>query len=196
MGGKFGGKRSVRIAGMAILLLTSLSLGVAAQSSLGDYHAQQPVLITSFGQSQDARLVDLLATRLKLEHEYDMTVDVSTADWSKYQALIFVIGGSGKGLGSAGLDISDEVKRCQDLVASAKGSGCRVIAMHIGGPDRRLSNSEPFLPFCKDADAMIVKADGNQDGYFTDASADSGVPIQIVETTMEIQGVLKDIFNL
>ena len=185
--------RAARFAGVVAMMVFAVA-GVYAQSAT--FKAPAPVLVTSFGQSQDANFVDLLGKRLKLDHSYEMLIYAKSVDWSKYKTLIFVIGGSGKGLGSAGLDIPSEVKRCKELIDEAKKHGCKLIAMHIGGEDRRHANSTPFLDFCKEADYMIVKEDGNKDGFFTQASKDSGVPMRIVKTTMEIQGILKEVFGL
>ena len=185
--------RAAVFAGLLAVLLFSAS-GAYAQTAV--VKAPQPALITSFGQSQDANFVDLLGKRIKLDHTYEMLIYAKSVDWSKCKTLIYVIGGSGKGLGSAGLDIPGEVKRCRELVEEARKHGCKLIAMHIGGEDRRHANSDPFLIFCRDADYMIVKEDGNKDGYFTQAAKDVGVPIRIVKTTMEIQGILKEVFDL
>ena len=62
-----------------------------------------PALITALGQSQDANFVNLLAKRKKLATVYDLHVFNKDVDWSKYKSLVYVLGGSGKGLGAAGL---------------------------------------------------------------------------------------------
>ncbi len=156
--------------------------------------AAAPVLITSFGQSQDSNFLNLLGGRLKLDRTYDTAVDPSKVDWNNYGTIIGVIGGSGKGLGSAGLDIPSEIRRCEKLIADAKAAGATVIGMHIGGEDRRGPNSEPFLYLAGLADYMVVKSNGNVDGYFTKLCADKGIPMYTVETTAQIQNVLKEIF--
>jgi hypothetical protein len=190
-------ERAGRLAAKAMVALMMMAsvAGLAFAQGAASFKAKQPILITSFGQSQDAKFIDLLAKRLKLDSSYDIMVSPQAVDWAKYKTLIYVIGGSGKGLGNAGVNLSDEVKRCKDLIADAKKHDCALIAMHIGGADRRKSNSAPFLDFAKDAGIMIVKEDGNQDGYFTKLSKDSGVQLRSVKTTIEIQDVLKGIFG-
>ena len=78
----------------------------------------QPVLLTPFGQSQDGNAVKLMTKKFNVE--YEMACFADRVDWSKYKSLVYVLGGSGKGLGAAGLDIPSELKRCQELVAAAK----------------------------------------------------------------------------
>jgi len=184
----------MRVLAIATLILLTIE-GVAAQSA-PPFKSKLPMLITSFGQSQDANFIDLIGKRLKIERFFGQILYVKDVDWKKYKTFIYVIGGSGKGLGAAGLDLEDELKRCKAVLAEAKKQGLTLIAMHIGGADRRLANTTPFLDFCKQANYMIVKEDGNQDGYFTKVSKDSSIPLRIVKTTLEVQDVLKEIFGL
>ena len=152
-----------------------------------------PALLTPFGQSQDANAVKLMTK--KLEVEYDMTCFADKVDWAKYKTMIVVLGGSGKGLGAAGLDIPSELKRCQDLVAAAKEKGVKILAMHIGGQDRRGPNSEPFLTFMGDADFAVVRADGNADEYFTKLCAEKNVPLYTIEKTGDLRKVMPELLK-
>ncbi len=156
---------------------------------------KEPVLITSFGQSQDSNFLNLLGGRIKLDRTYETAVDPSKIDWSKYGTVIGVIGGSGKGLGSAGLDVPSELKRIEKILADARAAGVAVIGMHIGGEDRRGPNSQPFLYFAGEVDYMVVKSNGNADGYFTKLCADKNVPMYTIETTAQLQSVLKEMFK-
>lgn len=185
-------------------ILGTLSLGIlacliataalAANPALPK--AKAPAFITSFGQSQDANFVNLLAGRVKLERTYKVIGDTKDAGWNGSNTLIAVIGGSSKGLGSAGLNVASEKKRCDELMAAAKKQKKTIIGMHIGGESRRGPTSEAFLPYAGDVDFMIVKSDGNVDGYFTKLCGEKKVPLYIIENTKELEGVLKEIFGL
>lgn len=155
-----------------------------------------PVFITSFGQSQDANFVNILAGRVKLERVYKVVGETSDPGWKGANTLIAVIGGSSKGLGSAGLNVNTEKKRCDDLMKSAREQKKLIIGMHIGGESRRGTTSEVFTPYAGDVDVMIVKSDGNQDGFFTKLCAEKKVPLYIIENTKEVEGILKEIFSL
>lgn len=154
---------------------------------------EEPVLLTPFGQSQDANAIKLMMKKIDLD--YNLTVTADTADWSKVKTLIVVLGGSGKGLGAAGLDIPSEQARSTALMAAAKEHGVKVLAMHTGGKDRRGPNSEPFLGFAGDADYMIVRADGNEDGYFTKLCGEKNVPLYSIEKVTELRKVMPEIFG-
>lgn len=175
--------------------LVSLTATAAFGANPALIKAKGPVFITSFGQSQDANFVNLMAGRAKIERAYKVIGSVNDEGWKSANALIAVIGGSSKGLGSAGLNVSSEKKRCDELMASAKKQKKVIIGMHIGGEARRGPTSEAFLPYAGEVDYMIVKAEGNKDDYFTKLCKEKGVPLYIIENTKELESILKDIFN-
>jgi len=156
--------------------------------------AALPVVITSCGQSPDAKIVSLLSERINLQHTYDSLL--KPEDMTGFKTLILVIGGSGKGLGAAGIDVPDEEARTDKLLARARQAKMYVIGMHIGGVDRRGPNSANFVPYAGKVDYMIVKEDGNEDGYFTKLTAAKKIPLYTVKQTMEVVDVLKTIFKV
>ena len=175
-----------------IVLAAICCMTLAADDALPK--AEQPIVLTAFGQSPDANFVNLLAKQLKLDIDYEIAVDPASIDWGSVKTVIGVIGGSGKGLGSAGLDINSEVARCEKIISDAKANGATLIGMHIGGEDRRGVNSQPFLPLAGEMDMLVVKDSGNTDGYFTDLCAANGIPMRTVTSTAEIRTVLQEIF--
>lgn len=177
-------------------LLVCFTATVSFAANPGLPKAKAPVFITSFGQSQDSNFVNLLSGRAKLERTHKVIGTAEDPAWNGANTLIAVIGGSSKGLGSAGLNVGSEVKRCDDLMKAARNQKKYIIGMHIGGVDRRGPTSEAFLRYAGEVDYMIVKADGNQDGYFTKLCADKKVPLYIIENTKELEGILKEIFGL
>jgi hypothetical protein len=176
--------------------LICLQQNFAAQAETAFPKAEAPVFITSFGQSQDANFVNLLSKRVKLEVAYRVYGQPEGDEWTKAKTLIAVLGGSSKGLGVAGLDVPTEKKRCDDIIALAREQKKYIIGMHIGGEDRRGPTSEAFIPYAGSVDFMIVRSDGNKDGYFTKLCEEKGIPLHIIENTKEIEGILKEIFGM
>lgn len=177
---------------LVALLIVCASVSVLVAANLPKM--QQPVIITSAGQSTDGNVVSVYAKRVKLSQDYQPTIDASQVNWKSVKTLIVVIGGSGKGLGSAGLDIPSEQKRVEGLLKSAKDNGVKIIGMHIGGEDRRKSNSEPFLAYANQCDSLIIREDGNVDGYFTNISKSKNIPMVSIKKTSEVSDLLKEIF--
>ena len=80
-------------------------------------------------------------------------------------------------------------------MATAKEKGVKILAMHIGGQDRRGPNSEPFLTFMGDADFAVVRADGNADEYFTKLCAEKNVPLYTIEKTGDLRKVMPELLK-
>ena len=197
-------------------LMIALALGAALFSGAALANPELPkiegpVLITGFGQCQDTNNVNILCRRLKIDAEYKLDVPSAEIDWSRYKTLFAVLGCSssvyccafdadstaivitrdGKPSSTvSGLSILDEAARCTEILTGAREHGVKVIAMHIGGEPRRLENSKPFLPFAASADYMIVRSDGNADGYFTTLCSENSVPLYSIEKTAELKKII------
>ena len=184
--------KTLRFIGVVAVLLFCTS-ALTANPALPK--AEAPVYTTSFGQSQDSNFVNVLSRRVGLSNVHKGIGNPEGADWTSAKTLIAVIGGSMKGLGSAGVSAQAEVKRCSDFIASARAQKKYIIGMHIGGEDRRGPTSQDFIPFAADVDYMIVRSEGNKDGYFTKLCAEKNIPLYIIENTREIENILKQVFG-
>ena len=162
-------------AAAALTLALFAGLGHAETPSF-----EQPVLITSAGQSVDVKLAGVLATRLKIEHE--IVADAEASDLDGVKTLMVVPGYSSKGLGAAGISREDEMERIEKLMAAAAEAGVPVLTMHLGGKARRGVQSDDFCRIATENAALaIVVAQGDEDGFFTDIAKEKGVPLEIVK---------------
>ena len=80
-------------------------------------------------------VVRVILKSLKIGADFDavMKADAITSQ----KVLIAVVGGSSKGLGAAGINKEDEVKRALDLCKAAEKKGMKILMMHVGGEGRR-----------------------------------------------------------
>jgi len=67
---------------------------------------EQPLLITSAGQSAEVQLAAVLAKRAELD--YTLAKLATSEDLSGKKTLVLSLGASLKGLGAAGLDVAQE----------------------------------------------------------------------------------------
>lgn len=187
-----------------LLLLVPLifETGIFAQT------AEQPVLLTSCGQSPGPVRLKIFMTRLKLDYDYNL---MATADdliarkeaGKPYKTLIIVTGASLKGMGAAGVSVDDELERTADLIAEAKKQGITIIGSHIEGMARRSAgasagdNSDELSidAVCPNASFLLVKAEGDSDGRFTTISKGKGIPMISFELNNDISPVLEKIFS-
>lgn len=138
------------------------------------------IYLTTCGQS-DVDIVEIILSGLIEENEDAMKANfdgkstyeeiVTRKDSLKAEevedgSVVFVVvGGSNKGLGTAGTDVSKETQRAADF-ASAKGR-ITLIVLHVGKQARRGDTSDPIIrAVAPSAKLLMVVNDGDFDGYF------------------------------
>jgi hypothetical protein len=173
------------------IVLVLLAAGIA---SAGSFKAQEPVFITSAGQSADVLMAKVLAKKTVLDFKLDKT---ATADSIKgFKSLILVCGGSTKGLGAAKIDKEQELERVRNLIKIAKNQDIAIIALHIGGKSRRGSLSDFFnIPVAEEADLLIVVKTGNEDEMFSKISEEKGIPLELPEKIADVTEILKSVYE-
>jgi hypothetical protein len=126
---------------------------------------EQPLLITSAGQSAEVQLVSVLAKRAHLD--FTLSKLAAAPELDKVSTLVLSLGVSLKGLGAAGVDINQEKERVSSLLKHAQETDKPLICFHLGGDVRRGQISDEFITdFLPYAKAAIVVKSGNQDGLF------------------------------
>ncbi|MGA2587918.1 MAG: DUF6305 family protein [Candidatus Aminicenantales bacterium] len=156
---------------------------------------EQPLLITSAGQSSgDAQIALQLAKKAGLTAVLSKMAEGK--DLESRKTLVLVLGASMKGMGSAGLDANKEKERIRELLAEAKRKNVPVLAMHLGGEQRRGELTDEiigeFLPAAKMA--VILKT-GNADGLFTKICRGKNIPLIEVDKSLDAVEPLKNIFK-
>ena len=167
--------------------------GAVSAAGLTGAQFEQPLLITSVGQSADGQMVRVLAQRGGLNFTYDSLAGADAV--SGYRTIVLVVGGSSKGLGAAGINLDQEEQRAQALIAAAKSSGIGVVVMHVGGESRRGDLTDRYVrATAPKADYLIVVADGNQDNIFGQIAGET-IPVDYPGTVGEAGGYLKAAFK-
>ncbi|SDK91136.1 DUF6305 family protein [Natronincola ferrireducens] len=156
--------------------------------------AETPVLLTSAGQSADFDIAKTLMDKTGIDYEGNATI---TAGQLNNQATLMVaVGGSSKGLGAAGIDADDELKRVTEVIAKAKEDGMTIIALHIGGEGRRGTLSDRFInAVLPESDYIIAVATGDTDGLMSNIAVNNGIPMAKVDTIGEVIGILTKTFK-
>lgn len=152
------------------------------------------VLITSIGQSADVSMLDALMKKVGANYTFNATAPADEV--ANYGTLILACGASSKGLGAAGISQEDELARAQAIVDTCKDKGIVVIAAHLGGSARRGALSDQFNDMALTcANYIIVVEEGNDDGKFTDAAVDKGIPVTLVNSIADTLVPLTDLFG-
>jgi hypothetical protein len=175
------------ITGIVTVLLGLCAFGAAGQepsmpqSVVTQYLPQfeEPVLLTSAGQSVDIKLAGVLLDRLGVT--YTLSAEATAADLAGYRTLLIVPGYSSKGLGAAGISREDEMKRVDEIMAGAQEAGVRILALHLGGKARRGVQSDDFnARVIAGSELVIVVEQGDEDGFFSDHCRNEEVPLERV----------------
>jgi len=179
---------------LILLFLFSMSMFARQEKDEEPLLFEQPLLITSAGQSADVHLASVLAKKAELT---SILSKVATSeDLENIKTLVLVIGASLKGLGAAGLDVAKEKKRVNLLIEEAQKKNIPLLCLHLGGEARRGQLSDEFisafLPYAKMA--IVVKS-GNKDGIFTRICYENNIPLIEVEKTIYALEPFKQAFK-
>jgi len=191
---------------LAILAIMALMLGATGQAS-----AAEPLLITNVGQGAESAMVNTMCRVQKVAAELKDTIkaeELAGKDGKPlYSFIAVVVGYSGKGMGAAGVNLDQELARATALLKKAQALKIPVIAMHIGGFDRRGESSDKLIKeVLKYANHAIFVASGNfpdsvafeknkPDNLLTN-SLPKGITPKIVEKISLTIGPLKEILGL
>jgi len=187
----------VKVILLSLLLICNLCfINILAQETEEieiPFTAESPIILTNPGQSPEYSIVHMLAQRIDLPVEIDFYLEAEGLEG--FKTLIIIIGGSGKGLGAAGISFLDEAERAKRLIAAAQEKGIRIIGMHLGGETRRGPNSDNMInlitPKCQ---YVIVRANGNLDGIFTQICKENKIPLTEIGKSLELTDYLKALF--
>jgi len=174
------------------LVLTVLIISSVGFSQSGKKY-EQPILVTSAGQSADVVLAGMILKKMNLNYKIKPLAKENELDGIK--TLIIVPGFSSKGLGAAGISREQEKTRITNLISAAKRLNIKIVMLHIGGTARRGQQSDDFNELSAEASSdMIVVKQGDEDKFFTNIASTKKIKIQIVEKIAAVTEALKKIF--
>jgi hypothetical protein len=198
--------RAQRSAALFLVLISALgpaALAVRAQ----DAKAELPVLITSCGQSNDPTTIKVVLQRLKLPCDIETlatpeTLQAKAKAGTPYKTLIITMGASLKGMGTAGIEIEDELGRAAALIAEARKQGIQVVGAHTGGLKRRAqgaaagdtTDEQTIDAVGPNSNILLVYKEGNSDGRFTAIAQAKRIPLIEFEKTLDLIPALEKLF--
>ncbi len=169
---------------------------------------EQPVLLTSCGQSPGPLKIKVFLAKLKIDYVYDLQASAGDLAAKKkegkpFKSLIIVTGASLKGMGASRVSIEDELDRAKKLIAEARKQGIKVVGAHVEGMERRAQGAAPgdnsdelsIDAICPQSDLLLVRKDGDEDKRFTAISTGKKIPQVTFEKNMELSDVLKNLYQ-
>ncbi|MDP2885385.1 MAG: DUF6305 family protein [Ignavibacteria bacterium] len=169
---------------------------------------EQPVLLTSCGQSPGPLKIKVFFGRLNIDYVYNLQASAGDLAAKKkegkpFKSLIIVTGASLKGMGASKVSIEDELDRTKKLIAEARKQGMKVVGAHVEGMERRAQGATPgdnsdelsIDAVCPQSDLLLVRKDGDEDKRFTAISTGKKIPLVTFEKNMELSDVLKNLYQ-
>ena len=176
-----------------LILLACLMLVLFEGSLLGQEKAkfEQPVLITSAGQSADVTIAGMLFKKANVQTK--ALPLAKPADLDGIKTLVIVAGFSSKGLGAAGISREQELGRVQSILQAAKEKKLKVMTLHIGGKARRGNQSDDFNKLAAEASCyLLVVKQGDEDQFFSKIASEKKITIDLVDKIADaVQPVAK-----
>ena len=162
-----------------------------------------PLIVTTCGQSPGALMVWVLCKQIKLPCDRADLLKVEdlkakAEGGNPYKTLIITMGTSMKGMGAAGVDIDFEVARIKAIIEEAKKEGILIIGAHIEGMARRVdaTDAASIATVIPQSNLLLIREDSNEDGYFTKAAEELGIPMITFKETLDLTGVFKKLFGM
>lgn len=141
---------------------------------------EQPVLITSAGQSADVTIAGMIFKRANVQAK--SVALAKPADLDGIKTLVMVAGFSSKGLGAAGISREQEIARVQTILKTAKEKKLRIITLHIGGKARRGNQSDDFNKMTAEASHyLLVVKQGDEDKFFSNIAVEKKIALDLVD---------------
>ncbi|MBA7592657.1 hypothetical protein ES708_34850 [subsurface metagenome] len=200
-------KKGFAIFSLVLVLTLSLFLGLSLISFAAEQPSipkvELPLVVTTCGQSPGALMIWVLCKQIKLpcDREDLLTVEhlkAKAEEGNPYKTLIITTGTSMKGMGAAGVDIDYEVARIEAIIEEAKKEGILIVGAHIEGMARRVdaTDAASIATVIPESKLLLIREDSNEDGYFTKAAEEQGIPIITFKETLDLTDILKQLFNL
>lgn len=190
-----------------LILTLSLFMGLSLISLAAQQpevpKVEQPLVVTTCGQSPGALMIWVLCKQIKLpcdRADLLKAEDLKTKadEGNPYKTLIITTGTSMKGMGAAGVDIDFEVARVKAIIEEAKKEGILIIGAHIEGMARRVdaTDAASIATVIPQSNLLLIREDSNEDGYFTKATEELSLPIITFKETLDLAGVFKTLFGM
>ncbi len=184
----------MKLVGIAAVTCLFVVYGINSAFAQSKIKFDQPILITSAGQSADVTMASMLCKKVGLEAK--VAPKATASDISGIKTLIIVPGFSSKGLGAAGISREQEMNRVKDVIAAAEKQKIKILLLHIGGKPRRGQQSDDFNKLAAEVSQhLIVVKQGNEDNFFSDIATKQNIGIDIVEKIAEAMKPLEGSFN-
>lgn len=175
---------------------TKTTNATVSEESLKNILGDGKLYATTIGQADLSTVNNLLKLIGFSSDSYTSEELLNASDVEEGSTVIIVVGMSNKGLGSAGTSQAQEEARAEAFAAK---TGINVIALHVGGKDRRGEASDGVIKTVVGAAKVALVVDdgveggtgGDYDNMITNRCAEKSVPLYLFTKSSQMQASLK-----
>lgn len=168
-----------------LLIINKAEGGNLTLPSLPKPIAREYALITSAGQGTDTYIINDIANKLMI-HNYFMP-QATAEDLDGISTLVFVVDYSSMGEKLHSVTYEDEVNRVRELIDRCREEELTVIAVYIGGKQRRGHRTDELLRLVASrTDYLIGTTEADYDGFLSELTKSSRIPLTLID---EVSGL-------
>lgn len=166
---------------MLRILLMCLALALVSGSGIVAAECplvlEEPILITSVGQSIDALIIKTIFDDMGVRADFQPLFQADGVE--HYGQIVISSGISYKGIAAAGTTLESEVERAKAIVEAAQAQSVPLILMYLGGFIQGDANSQKLLDILTPhVDVIIVYRDSRGPlDYFTNLAEEQRIPL-------------------
>lgn len=161
-----------------ILLLILAGSGAGAEEETPKkLIINEPVLITSAGQSFDVYLMKVVLNELGFD--VDLQPLASKEEIKNFNQIIVVPGVSFKGLAASGISFDDELQRISGLIEAAERTSCRTTLIYIESFPHNEERTQEILELIAPWSSQIVIYEGSEGpvDYLQETAEKGEIPV-------------------
>ena len=154
----------------------------------------EPLMITSAGQSTDIYVVKDIANKLMIDN-YFMPL-ARPEQINDVKSVVIVIGYSEVGIRLNDMNFEEEINRVAALVKDVKDKNISLVTIYLRGSGMLSSENKELLNLVIDyTDYLIVTEENGDNTYFDQLAARAGIPITIVDDVNEVSEPFVSVFR-
>lgn len=154
----------------------------------------EPLLITSAGQSTDIYVMKDIANKLMIDNYF---IPMATEDQiDEIKSVVIVVGYSEIGIRLNDIDLEKEKRRVKSLLEAVDTRSLSIITIYLRGSQMLNEANQQLLKITTEySDYLIVAEDSNNAGYFIELAENKGIPVTIVNNVNEISEPFVSVFR-
>ena len=146
--------------------------------------AEEPVIITSAGQSTDTYIIRDVSNQLMIRSFF--MPQARGADLKEAKTIVFVVGYSSLGTKLQSKSYEEEKMRIEKLIEKAKENNSTILTVVMGGEQSHNNTEELLRLIGTQSDYMIGLRESSNESILTELAKERDIPLTLVSGVNDI----------